>query len=92
MHIPGRGGLGGDKAWARVYRSTVEDLDTPKGEPESSGLVALGETLADLETDVGDTRVLMGQLLMVEAGCLNRRAYPSSFLAITTRCTWLVPS
>ena len=92
MHIPGRGGLGGDKAWARVYRSAVEDLYTPKGEPESSGLVALGETLADLKADVGDTRMLIGHLLMVEAGCLNRRAYPSSFLAITIRWIWLVPS
>ena len=92
VHISGRGGLAGDKAWARLYRSTVEDLDTPKGEPESSGLVALGETLADLEADVGDGRGLMGHLLMVGAGCLDRRAYPSSFLAITTRWIWLVPS
>jgi hypothetical protein len=29
---------------------------------------------------------------MVGAGCLNRRAYPSSFFAITTRWIWLVPS
>jgi hypothetical protein len=36
--------------------------------------------------------MLIGHLLMVEAGCLNRRAYPSSFLAITIRWIWLVPS
>ena len=49
--------------------------------------------IADLVADVGDTRAPIGHPFIVEAaGCLSPAAYPSSFLAMTTRWTWLVPS
>jgi hypothetical protein len=67
------------------------DLYAPTGEPKRSRFVALGKTVADLEADsatLGHREAIPSS----EAGCLNRRAYPSSFLAMTTRWTWLVPS
>jgi len=66
--IPGRDWFRIDKDLAIDERSTLNDLDAPKGEPKSCRFVALGETQADLKTDVGDGRALIGHITIVEAG------------------------
>jgi len=71
--VLGRDGFGSNEVLAIVDRSAVEQLYAPKGKPQSSRFVALGQTLVDLKADVGDTRALIGHLLIVGAGCLDRR-------------------